>query len=288
MPKLKALVQKIGLSFIKFSLKISKRMYRTCAIITTGVGLVAVFNFSDTSFAGAGKNVVFFNVFEGLADKTDIENESDEKDMDNLEFLLETTNSEESQNIPYNLGLEILTNNLVREARSREADEKVLQEKIDILKIEVQEYQAAKEEARKKAELMEARKQAFNMKSFTDEDYNNLVRIVEAEVGDNDIYGKQIVANVILNRVMSSKFPDTVTEVIFQKNQFTPTFDGRYYKVKIADSTIQAVELALNGEDNSRGALYFMDRKTASKKNVAWFDANLNNLFYYGGHEYFK
>lgn len=42
-----------------------------------------------------------------------------------------------------------------------------------------------------------------------------LQRIVEAEAGDQDIRGRRLVANVILNRVRSSKFPDTIREVVF-------------------------------------------------------------------------
>ena len=51
------------------------------------------------------------------------------------------------------------------------------------------------------------------------EDYENLLRIVEAEAGGEDETGKLLVANVVLNRVESESFPDTITEVILQKNQ---------------------------------------------------------------------
>ena len=87
-----------------------------------------------------------------------------------------------------------------------------------------------------------------------------LLRIVEAEATGEDIKGKMLVANVILNRVKSSQFPDTVKEVVFQKNgrttQFSPIADGRYWSVSISKSTREAVERVLNGEDESQGALY--------------------------------
>ena len=49
---------------------------------------------------------------------------------------------------------------------------------------------------------------------LTIKEYNVLLRIVEAEAGGEDIIGKMLVANVIMNRVNSSRFPDTVTEVV--------------------------------------------------------------------------
>ena len=126
---------------------------------------------------------------------------------------------------------------------------------------------------------------------ITNEDYENLIRIVEAEAGGEDRKGKILVANVILNRVMDKQFPNTVTEVIFQEEkgvcQFSPIRDGRFYSVKVSEETIEAVNAALYGEDQSDGALYFMARAYADKEKAAWFDRNLTKLFTYGGHEFF-
>lgn len=119
-----------------------------------------------------------------------------------------------------------------------------------------------------------------------------LLRIVEAEATGEDITGKMLVANVILNRVNDDEFPDTVEEVVFQKSgtkyQFSPIRDGRYYKVSISDTTEEAVERVLYGEDYSRGALYFMSRRQANKSNVRWFDRSLTWLLEYGTHEFYK
>ena len=136
--------------------------------------------------------------------------------------------------------------------------------------------------------LLEERRVALGLSSLTVEDYNNLLRIVEAEVGDNDVYGRTIVANVVLNRVRSSHFENTITEVIFSKGQFSPIRDKRFFKVKVSEATIKGVNNALMGEDYSRGALYFMDRAYSSSHAVGWFDSSLTYLFSYGGHEYFK
>lgn len=123
------------------------------------------------------------------------------------------------------------------------------------------------------------------------EDYENLLRIVEAEAGGEDETGKLLVANVVLNRVESESFPDTITEVILQKNkgvaQFSPVGSGRFWRVEISDETISAVNRALAGEDVSQGALYFAARKYADTDNMRWFDERLDYLFTHGGHEFF-
>lgn len=126
---------------------------------------------------------------------------------------------------------------------------------------------------------------------LSDKDYEALLRIVEAEAGGEDQNGKLLVANVVLNRVNSSKFPDTVWDVVMQKEQgiaqFSPTVDGRYQSVCVSEDTIAAVERALYGEDISQGALYFCAREKADSDNLKWFDRKLTKLFAYGNHEFF-
>lgn len=126
----------------------------------------------------------------------------------------------------------------------------------------------------------------------TQSEYENLLRIVEAEAGGEDLIGKMLVANVVLNRVEHEDFPDTINEVIFQENegvaQFSPISDGRFYQVHISEQTVEAVNQVLQGADNSQGALYFAARKSANQEYMKWFDENLNRLFAHGGHEFFS
>lgn len=124
---------------------------------------------------------------------------------------------------------------------------------------------------------------------FSEEDYEVLCRIVEAEAGDQDEKGRILVANVILNRVRDGEFPDNITDVVFQKSkktyQFSPTRPGgRYYTVTVSDLTVECVERALRGEDYSEGALYFA-MKTSSK---SWFNRSLEFLFRHGDHYFYK
>jgi N-acetylmuramoyl-L-alanine amidase len=126
----------------------------------------------------------------------------------------------------------------------------------------------------------------------TTEDVKMLERITQAEASGEDMKGKILIVNVILNRVASDEFPDTIKKVIFQNDdgdyQFSPVKSGKYWKVKISEETKKAVQKALAGEDYSKGALYFMARKHAKSKNAKWFDENLTRLFVHGGHEFFK
>ena len=128
--------------------------------------------------------------------------------------------------------------------------------------------------------------------NITKEEIEMLERIVEAEATGEDIKGKILVANVIFNRIEDEEFPDTIEEVIFQKvgdeYQFSPIRDKRYWKVKVTSETKDAVSRALDGEDYSQGALYFMSRKRARKSSTKWFDNNLDWLFKHGGHEFYK
>ena len=119
-----------------------------------------------------------------------------------------------------------------------------------------------------------------------------LLKIVEAEAGCEDEEGKLLVANVILNRLNSDKFPDSVSEIVFQQEngitQFSPVSDGSYDRVQISEETVRAVGRALDGEDISEGALYFAARDYADSKRMRWFDEKLTLLFRHGGHEFFK
>lgn len=114
-----------------------------------------------------------------------------------------------------------------------------------------------------------------------------LLKIVEAEATGGTIKQKENVTACILNRVENENFPNTIEKVVFQKNQFSPISDKRYYSVKVSDTTIKAVSNVLNG-DNRHSSLYFMYRKGSDKNNIEWFDEKLTFTFYDGAHEYFR
>ena len=100
-----------------------------------------------------------------------------------------------------------------------------------------------------------------------------------------------LIANVIMNRVRDTRFPDTIEGVVWQQidgsAQFQPTIDGRINTVEITQSTIEAVDRVLAGEDESQGALYFMARSGSDASSIGWFEENLTPLMVHGGHEYY-
>lgn len=132
---------------------------------------------------------------------------------------------------------------------------------------------------------------AENPTLMSDEDYDTLLRIVEAEAGSEDIKGRVLVANVIMNRVKSEDFPNTVTEVVWDNSdgvpQFSPTYDGRINEVAVSDETREAVKQALKGTDYSEGALFFIQKSAAEEHNVKWFEKDLKRLFKYEVHEFY-
>lgn len=123
---------------------------------------------------------------------------------------------------------------------------------------------------------------------ISENDRTVLEKIVQAEAGDQDHQGKLLVANVILNRVKSAKFPSSIQAVVFAPRQFSPISDGSYSRAEATQDTKKAVDEALHGVDGSQGALYFMDRRYADGGNVSWFDRSLTRLFQHQGHEFFK
>ena len=112
---------------------------------------------------------------------------------------------------------------------------------------------------------------------YTTDETTVLYKIVEAEVTGGTIESKKNVASVILNRVTDDNFPNTISEVVFQKNQFSPVSDKRYWEVEVTDGTIQAVdEVLLDGVTTE--ALYFVNLDKTSKKMRKWFKS-LEYLF---------
>lgn len=129
--------------------------------------------------------------------------------------------------------------------------------------------------------------QAVYENQMSEEDYYSLLQIVEAEATGGDIMSKMMVAGVVLNRVRDGHFPDSIYEVIWEREQFQPTQDGRISSVTVTEETEEAVDRVLQGEDYTQGALFFFSREDADADNVTWFDSSLVKIFEYGGHEYF-
>ena len=79
---------------------------------------------------------------------------------------------------------------------------------------------------------------------------------IEAEAGNQDLAGKRLVADVILNRVDSPLFPDNITDVITQPYHFTSYWDGAMDRAVPTEETFEAVRLELEHRSNTE-ILYF-------------------------------
>ncbi len=125
---------------------------------------------------------------------------------------------------------------------------------------------------------------SFNLE---DQEYQVLLKIVEAEAGCEDTEGRMLVANVVMNRVRNGYFPNTVTEVVYQRQdgtaQFSPVSDGRIDTVNVSQGTIDAVARVMNGEDISQGALFFRSVRSRS----GWFDQKLSRVLEHGNHIFY-
>lgn len=126
-----------------------------------------------------------------------------------------------------------------------------------------------------------------NSFSLEDQEYQVLLKIVEAEAGCEDTEGRMLVANVVMNRVRNGYFPNTVTEVVYQRQdgtaQFSPVSDGRIDRVNVSQGTIDAVARVMNGEDISQGALFFRSVRSRS----GWFDQKLSRVLEHGNHIFY-
>ena len=96
---------------------------------------------------------------------------------------------------------------------------------------------------------------------ITPQEKELLTRLVYAEARGESLEGQIAVAAVILNRVQSSRFPDTVWDVIHQPGQFTPVQNNTLPQTA-SDTTVEAVNRALRGEDPTGGALFFYNPRT--------------------------
>ncbi|WP_462411734.1 cell wall hydrolase [Neobacillus sp. Marseille-QA0830] len=112
-------------------------------------------------------------------------------------------------------------------------------------------------------------------KPYSDYDIDLLARLVRAEAQGEPFGGKVAVANVVLNRVESTAFPDTIEGVIYQKGQFQPVRNGQINKPADEES-IHAVSQALSeSRDITNDSLYFYNPDTATSR---WLDSRQTTL----------
>lgn len=112
-----------------------------------------------------------------------------------------------------------------------------------------------------------------------------LARIAMAEAEGCNTQTKTLIIMCVLNRVWSDEFPDTIEEVIFQENQFSPIDNGRWDRVEPNEDCYEAVKIVMEAKyDYSGGATYF--ENCADEDN--WHSRNLKFLYESQGIRFYK
>lgn len=126
-----------------------------------------------------------------------------------------------------------------------------------------------------------------NDSCYDPDDLYWLSRIISAESQGESMDGKIAVGNVVLNRVASDEFPDTICDVIFDTKwgvQFTPVQNGTIYQTPTEES-IEAAKLCLDGVNVIGDSLYFLAPALAQN---FWVPQNREYIATIGCHDFYK
>lgn len=107
-------------------------------------------------------------------------------------------------------------------------------------------------------------------------DIYDLARLVHGEARGESFEGKVAIVAVVINRLESKKFGNSVKQIIFEPGAFTAISDGQFY-MEPDESSYQAVQAALRGWDPTGGAVYYWNPATATNKWV-WSRPIINQI----------
>lgn len=121
--------------------------------------------------------------------------------------------------------------------------------------------------------------------SITMADIDLMAKLVYAESRGEPFNGQIAVASVVLNRVLDKSFPNTISEVVFQKNAFSCVKNGNI-EAYPDQSCYNAVYKALSGEDPTNNALFFYNPKITTS---SWMlSKEKKDALSIGNHVFFK
>lgn len=131
---------------------------------------------------------------------------------------------------------------------------------------------------------------SYTARSDAHYDYEDLYwlsRIISAESRGESIEGKLAVGTVVMNRVVSGAYPDSIKGVVFDDKyavQFTPTKNGTIY-YEPTEESIFAAKIILEGYRMNNEIIYFVDTKVSPG---SWVELNRIFVFKIGCHSFFK
>ena len=208
-------------------------------------------DYRQTTIEVAGMEAELENELAGLED---LEAQSREE-QDRITDLINTTSEFVSQ---YSAQINDTNNELAeieKEIAEKEAAIKAQEEDIEALK---KQYE---EELRLSQLAAQAAKRDISEVTFADNDRYLLANLIYCEAGGEPYEGQLAVGAVVMNRVLSSRYPDSVYGVIYQKSQFSPASSGRLDLALAQNlatpSCYQAADEAMAGSTNVGGCVYF-------------------------------
>ncbi len=113
-----------------------------------------------------------------------------------------------------------------------------------------------------------------------------LARIITAEARGESLLGQIAVGDVIMNRVRSSLYPNTIYGVIFDRKygvQFSPIIDGSIYNTPTYTATL-AAKIILEGTSLTDNAMFFLNPRTAES---SWIVKSREYGYTIGGHDFY-
>ena len=127
---------------------------------------------------------------------------------------------------------------------------------------------------------------AHASKFYREDEVYWLSRIIMAESGGESLIGQIAVGDVIMNRVASSLYPNTIYGAIFDRKygvQFSPVLDGRIYNTPSFTATL-AAKICLEGTSLSNDAMFFLNPRTAQSN---WIVKSREYAYSIGGHDFY-
>ncbi len=184
---------------------------------------------------------------------------AEKAELDNLKAAAEAEKSRVA-------GLISQTSNSIAQYAGQisEAEQRALQYEADLKKAE-EDLEALWEKLRTELALSQAAANAtwrdISEVNFAEDDLYLLANLIYCEAGGEPYAGQLAVGSVVINRVLSSKYPDTVLGVIYQNKQFSPVASGRLALAlaenKATPKCYQAAQEAMSGVTNVGTCVYF-------------------------------
>ena len=242
-----------------------------CVITVTSVDVLSQKN--DVGKNAYGNNAITRYMMNTLvyanSFKSDINNEPYKLD---LYIANDDIDSAEDSfiELPNNVAPKSKTNTLIIGEQQKEELE--VEQQYEELEIEQKEEIINEEpqQEQQNDDVIIEEQQEENISGYSEREIYELAKIIMCEAEGESQQCKEYVGQVVLNRVNSNGFPNTIHNVIFEPKQFTPTFNGRWERVEPNQDCYDAAYTVINASEPLTNALYF-----ETCKGDSWHSENL-------------